>query len=487
MRTRLRKLKIFLWLGSVYLLAGNVLLAFVEPGAIRLTDDDEKGRVFQFLGRASPELISFLQCVGALAENTNQQKRLTTRVECWIDSSFLPVYSDSDIEVSLRFTIGNANNSGVQCAVFPFGGIQFLQQECDDNDDGLRVRSLSSGGVIKRSIPNRIKVKFKDPLKPSDFQLLVYVAEENPIWYIVDCRPIVQIRNPQTPTSDPAWWRWKSFFDEIYSTLMTCANVGAQKLAPNAICQSMMFADASTGQSYMSTMPERNKFLVFNFLNNPDEEFVPLARQVGLLAETGNVKTLAAPFTLKRLFLPCPSEVTEERNLAIRLDFLYGYNPSGLCAVKVLGDARLAPEECDDNPNADGLHTRSFPEGWVLKHRNSVVNIQLSPWEGKDIILFELVLFSSEERPEWKVQEYVCFSPRMTKIIKVFLELNDSRLRGECKKVLVGDSRLKMQDISSMESGLNGLMADLESREHLDLNAFSAKSYSSNSSDWRGT
>ncbi|MDR0444744.1 MAG: hypothetical protein LBG98_00410, partial [Puniceicoccales bacterium] len=201
----LGKWKALLCLGGVYLLAGNALPAIpVGPGEINSTDTGDKQRIFQFLNTASPELISFLQRIGVLTENTPTSKMLATSMECWsyAPSASMPITSVS-IDLCSALQIRNDAKGTIQCAVFPFGGAQFASWECDAPLDGLRTRSLPSGG-IKRCISNGMKVTLENP--PVNFQLLVFFPEPHPIIYILHYNIVITPSvNPQMQHPQHTW------------------------------------------------------------------------------------------------------------------------------------------------------------------------------------------------------------------------------------------------------------------------------------------
>jgi hypothetical protein len=480
---------------GVCFLAGNVLLAPpVAPGEVNSTDVGDKQKIFQFLDGASPELISFLQRVGALIENTGQKKKLATHVQYDAPSSAangtnapsgmntlspsadgasvpssstsgtntLPLLIDGTIDLGSRVGAGASGNT--QCAVFLFGNAQFAPQECDDTTDGLRTRSLPFG-VIKPFTREGLKVALQNPPLPSNFQLLVYVPGQNPIWHIVDYESVVATTssssqttssNQQTtqPNQQPIpLTPLEAFFKSIDTTL---ASVEAQTLARKDIYQNF---NAKSGKE--------KEFLIFNFLNNFQEEFIPLAEQVGLLSKNeSREKTLTAPLCLERFFHPYPENNLDERNYAIHLNHINFEKPF---AVSLLSsEVQLAPWECDDVSEENELRVRSLPGGWLLKNKNSVVNVVLPSWGEREIINFKLVLFFPGEHPQWQVREYICFSQRMTKIIKTCLEWNGGALKEECRKALVGNllDKGKVQSTALMANDLNSLMTELKNARH---------------------
>jgi hypothetical protein len=161
----------------VYLSVGNALMAFVEPGLISSTDGGEKGHVFQSLERASPELVSFLERVGALVENTSMQKTLTTRV------STLDINLGLEGISSIRLNPILENNPS--CAVFLFGA-DFAPWERDNVTDALAVRVLPFGLIrVNSSIPGDKLVYLQGPMK-SSLKALVYIPGQHPIWHILN-------------------------------------------------------------------------------------------------------------------------------------------------------------------------------------------------------------------------------------------------------------------------------------------------------------
>jgi hypothetical protein len=246
----------------------------------------------------------------------------------------------------------------------------------------------------------------------------------------------------------------EAFLARIHSTIAT---LGAQVL---------MWQNIMDGQGNCLQGKEE-EFLIFNFLKNLDERFIPLMQQVGLLSENDNTKkTLTAPLCLERFFHLCPENDPNSRDLVIRFQGV----PNASCAINIAGDAQFASWECDDVSEKNGLWVRSLPGGWLIKRGGSDLHIRLNPWEEKKLLSFKLIVFIPGKNPQWCIQEHVCFSQDLVAIIRACVESNDEGLKEKCKEALVGSlAQGKIQDISSMESDLNGLMAELGNAGYPDF------------------